>query len=234
MTRIPYHLTLPRKLAEPKELTENILRSINIGQRYWEARVSDLSPEQMEAIYPYLSRFYEGLLSGVGLVLWGANGVGKSHIAALLCKEACRKYGVYTYFVSAVDLRLAFMNPKISSCGEDSDEGGTPLLERATHTRLLVIDDLGKEYLADSGYVHSQLNALLRHRAKHKLTTVVTANSHPTDLVSDYGLSLVEALIESCFPVFIKGDNIRRIKAKTLDTLIDTALGDNNEKNNIS
>ncbi len=89
------------------------------------------------------------------------------------------------------------MNPKISSCGEDSDEGGTPLLERATHTRLLVIDDLGKEYLADSGYVHSQLNALFRYRSKHQLTTVVTTNLHPTKLLPIYGLSLVEALKES-------------------------------------
>jgi len=213
----PAKFTLPKKLEKPKEIHPSRLEFMNIGQKYWQASFDSLNEAQREAVGSYLDNMFVAIQKGMGLFLWGPNSTGKSYISAVLCKRAYALYDVPSYCVTSAELRDAWIHPEEARAQDDTEE---LLLNRAMGIRFLVIDDLGKEHRTASGYVSTQLGVLLRHRVRQGFTTVITANAHPSNMVSEYGQSTIELMKESMVPVPLEGPDMRAEAASAMASLL--------------
>jgi len=193
------------------ELTTEHLVYMNIGRRYWGAELADASDEQRKALRGYVTRFKRMLAKGTGLFLCGPNGSGKTFISAALLKEAWARWRVTGYCVTAAELKHCWIDDVLAHLGS-----GELMRDRVETCRLLVIDDLGKEHRAASGYAETQVGALLRHRSRHVLTTIVTTNLKPEPFAEVYGASTAKLLKECALPVLLKDRDHRDDAAKAI------------------
>lgn len=181
---------------------------MGLGKRYWPARLATLSDAQRAPINDYVVNLQTEILSGVGLFLWGANSTGKTYIASAFCKYAWGKYRVTSYLVTAPDLYASMKRDQPAHEGSEET-----VLQRVSSVRFLVIDDLGREYRAQSGFMEAELSSLLRNRNRDKKTTIITSNLDPPMIKKVYGQSFAELLKESLMIKRIVGSNWREVKA---------------------
>ena len=184
---------------------------MGLGKRYWPARLANLSETQLTPINDYVSTLPERIDQGHGLFLWGANSTGKTYIASALCKYVWGNWRVASYLITAPDLYDAMKQDRPAH--QDSEES---VLYRVKNVRFLVVDDLGREYRAKSGFFESELSALIRGRNRDAKTTVVTSNVHPEKIKEIYGQSFAELLKEAMLIRRIAGENWREAKADEL------------------
>jgi hypothetical protein len=80
---------------------------------------------------------------------------------------------------------------------------------------MLILDDLGKEYRSDRGYIERILESLIRERHNAKRATVLTANGSVVskDGASIYSTSMIDALKASAYPVPVGGHDYREAEA---------------------
>lgn len=187
------------------------MRFMNIGKRYWEADTGRLSLTQKAIILPYLEKLEPNILGGIGLALFGANGIGKTYIAALLCKLAWQKVGAASYLISADELKDCWIEDKLPEPGATET-----VTNRVKRLSFVVIDDIGKEHRTASGFSESKFGSLLRHRVKHKLTTVLTSNLSVEEFTAVYGLSVKGLLQESGVILSFDGPDMRERQQASL------------------
>jgi DNA replication protein DnaC len=87
------------------------------------------------------------------------------------------------------------------------------VLERVEYVRLLVIDDMGKEYRANSGFAETQFGALIRKRTRARKTTLINTNQGLREFQDVYGLSTSELVNECMISIEMKGPNVRDMLA---------------------
>jgi DNA replication protein DnaC len=147
----------------------------------------------------YLTSLDSMLDDGAGLLLWGANGTGKTTAAVVVAKEArCR--GASVLFTTVESLRQHVLDK--AKFDDDLLFG-----DRAESVDLLILDDLGKEH--DSEWSQRMLENLVRVRASFKRSTIITTNTALTELVKVYRVSFMEILKEACVPVQVEGESHR-------------------------
>jgi len=69
-------------------------------------------------------------------------------------------------------------------------------LERLSQPDVLVLDDLGREYLDEKGFLLALIDALLNHRYDRGLITVMTTNLNAVSFSKRYGERIVDRLRE--------------------------------------
>ena len=111
-----------------------------------------------------------------GLVLLGPTGVGKTTAAVHLVRRCLARYeaATSTMFALAADL----------ADGTDVD------IERAKRVRLLVLDDLGREYDP-----RNRLFRVLDHRCSYR-PTVITSGVRPEELDERFGGAMVRRMFD--------------------------------------
>lgn len=195
----------------PVELRTEHLVFMNIGERYWKADLADATEVQRSALRSYVRQFKKMIRDGVGLYLCGPNGTGKTFLSAALLKEAWRRWGIGGYCVIASDLKEAWIKDREAHRGSEET-----IVARTEAIRILVIDDLGKEHRAASGFAETQFGALLRSRSRRKLVTILTTNLTPQEFADIYGASSAKLLKECVLPVMLKGPDERETEAEKL------------------
>jgi DNA replication protein DnaC len=109
------------------------------------------------------------------IVLCGASGSGKTHIAAAIVNRIIER-GEPALFVVVPDLldhlRAAFQ--------PGADVGYDELFERIREAPVLVLDDLGTQ--APTPWAQEKLFQIINHRFNSRLPTVVTTNLHPEQI----------------------------------------------------
>lgn len=198
------------------ELTTDHYKYMNFGKRYWSADLGHATPEQRKHIVEYVRHFKRMLSEGVGLYLCGQNGTGKTYLSAALMKYAWSTWRVTSYMTTAAELKAAWINEDILA-GDGSDE---TLLYRASNAKLFVIDDLGREHRAKTGFAETQLGALLRERSRNLYTTFITSNMTPKTFAETYGMASSQLLKESMLPILLSGRNMRDEIYKELERTI--------------
>lgn len=83
---------------------------------------------------------------------------------------------------------------------------------RWRRTKLLVLDDVGKEYDSGSGFSKASLHALLRDRYWKGCPTIVTTNLSPDDFEIEYGPAMGSFIYEAYDHVAASGKDRRRKK----------------------
>jgi DNA replication protein DnaC len=165
--------------------------------------------------------------SGLGVMLAGEPGHGKTTLASVALQELIRTIpqDVFTPSTS-LPIRLGrFMDyPKLLRVQKESwsdeelaDEvkaffGDSPRKEE--NVQVFVLDDLGKEYRTANHWAENQFDALLRSRFNSGLPTIVTTNVPLKDWGSVYGESMGSFAHEAFLPLVIESDKGDRRRAK--------------------
>ncbi|MEE9198979.1 MAG: ATP-binding protein [Dehalococcoidia bacterium] len=103
------------------------------------------------------------------LVLVGASGSGKTHLAAAIA-NSCIERGLRAFFMVVPDL----LDHLRATFAPSSDTTYDQLFEQVRNVPLLVLDDLGTQ--TSSPWAREKLFQILNHRFNAQLPTVVTTN----------------------------------------------------------
>lgn len=182
-----------------RQLTTEDLQRANLPARYWEGIALSNIPKAAayrKKVMRYFDNFEQMQTEGVGLYLWSAaNGTGKTSIAviaALWALERARS----TFYYRSEDLKEATIQRTPYS-------GTQSVYDRARDVSFLVIDDLGKEFKGQSGYIESVIENLLRERIQRRRVTFITSNIKPNELKNHISQDVAEVMKEAIYPLEI-------------------------------
>lgn len=142
------------------------------------------------------------------IVLSGASGCGKTHIAAAIVNGLLER-GEPALFVVVPDL-LDHLRSAYQPGGEI---GYDELFERVRNAPVLVLDDLGTQ--AQTPWAQEKLFQLINHRFNTRLPTVVTTNLPPERIDDRLRTRLTDASIARVYVLEAK----RPSDLRTLDVL---------------
>jgi DNA replication protein DnaC len=183
--------------CEDQWLLHRVLLASGILVKYqrfssWDFRYA----QPYQILSDYVEKFDSYFTNGIGLVLRGPSGNGKSLVSALIAKHVIRN-GRTAYFSTFQDLLQSL------AAGWRDDDARDWIIKKAKKSSLLVIDDIGKEMMSglekqSSNIARSAIDDILRYRVGMSMPTIVTTNSPLDDIAKGYGISTLSLLSESC------------------------------------
>jgi DNA replication protein DnaC len=193
---------------------ESLLKHARIPRRYLHCEFSNFdahTDSQRDALrranrlveqFPVVER---------GLLFYGDNGVGKTHLAVALMKEAIRRKSARAVFFETRDLLKLVRDTYNSQVDATELDVLRPVLE----AELLVLDDIGAE--KKSQWVEETLGLLVNTRYSERRLTVFTTNlgdsdnTEPNSIALQLGLRIRSRLKEMCDWVRIDGPDTREV-----------------------
>lgn len=176
----------------------------------------------------FIKQFTDGTDLGKGLMFTGKPGRGKTTIAAATLLECMNQaphdrlgktdqsYPMLPgYFVTYPELIYQHR----TSWGKNEEAQEAEDLLRSLYgrqsrdhwnTRVLVLDDIGKEHSGASGFTSATLHDLLRSRYYKGLPTLVTTNLDQDDIEQAYGDAMASFIHEAFAIVEVGGKDRRR------------------------
>lgn len=181
-----------------------------IGLTYMRLDWPDVAvPEdQLRPVHDYLDKLDAYVSAGMGLFLSGTVGSGKTTVLNMVLKELVRReHDCYaTTFVGAID--------EFASTWRDDAEKRS-FAQRFEYSKVLGIDDVGKEY-SNKLSAHT-LDRILRTRDQEARPTIVTTNLGPAEVHSGYGGAVLSLLVGRSVEVPLTGEDFRvRARARTV------------------
>ena len=197
------------------DIVDQLLRDARIPSRYARAELATFeggSNAKMDAFR--LAKQFVAAFPAVdrGLLFYGPHGVGKTHLAIGILKEAIRLKGARGFFFETRDLLRMVRDTYNQAVEETEMEVLKPVLE----ADLLVLDDLGSEKTSE--WVQETLGLVVNTRYNKNLPTIFTSNLDDTlpntDLLSftyQLGSRTRSRLKEMCDWVRMDGFDVREI-----------------------
>ena len=200
-----------------RPLTSEDLRRMRIPGRFWDASLEEIygegSPSPRSVARRYMDKLDDMIRRGVGLLLWGPNGRGKTCMAVVIGKEA-RRRGYTVLFGRASELKSMV----IERAPFDSEQ---TMWSRMLSVDLLIVDDLGKGTQDSTGFGARLIDDLLRQRASERKVTILTTNMSPRDQIpAELKQSTMHTLKECVVPVHIAGPDRREEIAREAQALL--------------
>ena len=166
---------------------------------------------------------------GVGMILWGSPGRGKTTIAAAALSEAllripretlgrcfdsdAKRPGFYITYAEFIQTYQSSWDTSNPSQAEDASLIQDLFYRNRSddhwNTRLLVLDDVGKEHKGKTGFNVSTLHDLLRSRYDKSAPTIITTNLAPSDWEASYGDAMASFIREAFRMVNVSGKDQR-------------------------
>jgi DNA replication protein DnaC len=198
-------------LNEPKPLTKAHMIVAGVPEKYWEANLADYPDTYtgFSACRSFHNEVVDMLKDGIGLILHGPPGHGKTRMAVALLKQSMR-HCASACFLEANQIQRSIINKDY----ELGIQSSRPVMELAEEVDLLVLDDLGAEHSKE--WLKAQVEALLRFRIARKRSSIVTTNLGMKDLETIYGSGLSSVLKEALYPAKITGKDWRGDQAKSI------------------
>ena len=187
-----------RILNEQKKIDE-ALRNSRISLRFKERTFENFVPEvNTLKAYEIASNYHP---EDNGLLLLGACGVGKTHLAAAIANRQIGR--TPTLFISCPELLLELRE----GMSGRQKENNSYLFDLARRVQLLVLDDIGAE--KSSEWVQETIFVLINFRYEHMLPTIFTSNCSLKELEEKIGKRSTSRMIEMCRCVRMGGEDWR-------------------------
>ena len=163
------------------------------------------SSEVNESMSEYIDDFDAYIRNGLGMILHGSSGTGKTLSAVLIAKALILR-GVSVHFATFNELISSF------AAGWHNEESKAWFYKKIKNASVLIIDDVGKEMKSQGslGLSRSVIDEVLRHRVGMSKPTFITTNSTMEDMSKLYGLSVLSLLSESSIERTFTGEDYRR------------------------
>jgi len=155
---------------------------------------------------------------GMGLLLVGNPGHGKTTLASTALQELLRgiprdvigtperfpvRPGYFTDYPRFLRLQKRQWDPDADETEASLVEGLYGDAQDHLNVKILVLDDLGKEYRTASGWSENTFDALLRSRFNAGLPTIVTTNVPLQQWADVYGVPMASFAHEAFFPYVV-------------------------------
>lgn len=155
----------------------------------WEDYEGD--PVIVEKIGKYLEGHANFVGRGIGLLLSGDLGAGKTMVATLLLKELI-KLGYRCMSTTFSETVEAF------TAGWKSIDDQRYFRDKFVNSDVLLLDDLGREFRSKNSLNETTFDNLLRSRVQGGRPTLVTTNMSMDELEDGYGSAAMSLLREVC------------------------------------
>lgn len=158
-----------------------------------------------ERVYNSCAEFAHGFgRHARNLLLFGAPGLGKTHLSAAIAREVSEK-GFSVVYDTAAHIFERF---EIQKFGREEDAEND--VERILNCDLLILDDLGTEMT--TAFVQSALYQIINTRLMEKKSTIISTNLSPEKLEQRYTAQTVSR-IEGEYQILpFVGEDIRKLK----------------------
>ncbi len=162
---------------------------------------------QMERVYNCCAEFAHGFGRKPGnLLLFGAPGLGKTHLSAAIAREVSEK-GFSVVYDTAGHVFERFEQQKFG--GEDGETVSSDV-ERILNADLLILDDLGTEMT--TAFVQSALYQIINTRLLEKRSTIISTNLTPPQIAQRYTPQIASRLEGEYEILPFVGEDIRKQK----------------------
>lgn len=162
-----------------------------------------------EKVLKYLHSYRKAVKDGVGLFLYGDNGVGKSLLMNLSFMDLIEK---------RQKVRIVALSELIGIfTGSWYEEEKRDALDLIRNVAFLGIEEIGKEFRStfqdkdskNSDLIVTVLDNILRYRVQNNLPTWFTSNLSPKLIESKYSHDIFSMLKEHCVPIKVTGEDFR-------------------------
>lgn len=161
----------------------------------------------MAGNFRYCKNYAENFsLKSPSLILYGATGLGKTHLSLAVAGEVINK-GFGVIYGSAQNLLNRLENEKFGRSGQDGDT-----LSLLLECDLLILDDLGAEF--STAFTLSAIYNIINSRMLASLPTIISTNLEPGELDKKYDQRIASRILGSFTPVYFCGRDIRQLKTK--------------------
>jgi len=191
-------------MAEPRKLVHDDFVRMNLPKEFWAASSDKIPRSAFPSIRNYGTKAEAMIKDGLGFILVGPAGVGKTGIAAVLAKIV-KCYGYSVLFVSVSDLR-----EMVRSHIEFDDRS---MLERCKTVDFLVLDNVREEDAKESVIHAASLESLAEQRVAWRRSTVITTRLKPTEFTKFFP-GLFEVLKARSPFLLVEGENLRNKAAE--------------------
>ena len=188
-------------------LLNHALTNANLGLAYQRLSWADMTAVEsgaLDEVGSYLESAEAYVSAGVGLILHGEMGAGKTSLLTLVGKNLmARGFDFYfTTFSEMIDTYTGGWN--------DKDEKAW-FHKRIKNVGVLVMDDVGREYQgrAKSGLPESTFDEVLRHRVAASKPTFISSNKDMTQMQEGYGGNVMSLLHERSTTYRFTGEDFR-------------------------
>lgn len=197
------------------EMTERHLAEARIPQRYGRCELSTFEhdTDSQRDAFRRASAFVQQFPAvDRGLLLYGPNGVGKTHLAVGILKAVMRTRGARGFFFETRELLKLVRDTYNRSVAETEMDVLAPVLK----ADVLVLDDLGAERTSD--WVQETLGLVVNTRYNERRPTIFTSNlvdspdsTDPRSFIFQLGSRTRSRLAEMCDWVEMHGVDMREV-----------------------
>lgn len=183
---------------------------VGLGQQRQAWRdVNGITDKVLHDLSEYIENAESYAAVGLGLMMYGRNGTGKTLMSNLLLKQLLER-GYDGFFTTFGDLLDYF------TAGWRNEDDKSWFERRIRHAGILVIDDVGKEHAGRQPVAESTLDLVLRARVSAQRPTLVTTNYTPDELRQNYQNGALSLLRECSQFVEFSGEDYRGNHRQTL------------------
>jgi DNA replication protein DnaC len=152
----------------------------------------------------YLDNAPAYIKAGMGLLLHGDIGSGKTMLGNLVLKELVKLgYNCFaTTFASTVTAMTA-------GWGAGNKAELKWFEKKFLYSDVLLLDDLGKEFRSTAGLSPTTFDHILRTRVTAGRPTILTTNMTAQELRGGYGAAVLSLLLEQSIDIELKGEDFR-------------------------
>lgn len=187
---------------------------VGIEEAYHNTSIKEFKgdPQAGKEIEKYILNIPEMRVEGLGLMLWGANGVGKTMLGVETLKAALRLTNPRTrqpftcYMTSLSEIVSTF------TAGWTSLDKRIEFHNKILRTDFLLIDDAEKVYMPkdSNNVVIAATDQTLRKRINSLRPVIITSNEPPGELGKIFGPSIGSLLAGWVIPIKFEGTDFRK------------------------
>lgn len=209
--------------CEDQWMAMRFMTAAGLRLHYQRLAMTDFAADEPRAaLERYGAKAHEYLRAGIGMVMYGPNGNGKTMAAVMLAKNAMA-HGLLVHFATFSEIIDTFTS------GWKSEEAKDWFRRKIRGAHLLIVDDVGKEMMQGlqgnvSNVARHVIDDVLRYRYSSGLPTVMTTNDPLDDLASRYGISVLSLMSENAVQVRFTGSDWRPQARARFEAEVDSGL----------